>query len=388
MNFINFAVTPILTVFNSIKSWASSLEPNTIVSIIALVITAITLFTTTRNNKKNNFDNLFFHLMSLLNGILSSDENDSKNVGNTIEHIKKMSVDRLATSKSDAIKKNYDKNIDSVEKGFVLLENMYLEIEKKKLLESDKITKIPADIRIPIRKEKYLNKISKLADIYLYSRPTVYYTHYRDDKPNDSNYPFSSVPDNAVENLLIDVNFKNDPAKAIDDIFNTKKVSEFNNLIKNLKIKFPKQEAEIEQVKVELSSLFIHKNMELPSEITEEQKKEIIKSAFSGNKHGVYFRTVHRILKIIIDFSHSKTTQKKYTGIFRTQLSENHLMILFYNAQYTDRGKKFKQLVTKLNLWGDEKEVDVNADAIHFATSNLIWKDTDLKILKNEYVRK
>lgn len=389
MSFINFVINLIFSIINSIWNWIIS-EPGTIVSILALCVAALTLFANTQNNKKNNFDNLFFHLISLLNKIISSKENSSEEINGTLNSIKTKAADSLKQFQLRKIKKYYENNIDSIEKGFVTLENLYLDIERNKLESIRNDTSISTTKEFPIRKNRYLKEAEKLADITMFKRPAVYYTYFRGGTVDESNLYEFDVNDNAIENLLISMKFNDDPSLATYKIFNTSANEKFMALIKELKLKFPKKEGEIDQINTKLSNLFLPENTKIPHEIPETTKRDIVNTILLGNKHGIYFRTIHRILKIILDFSDSETVLNKYCGILRTQLSENHLMILFYNAEYADRGKKFKDLVKTMNLWGDSEELDTdnNSDVIHFTTSNLIWKDKDLEILRNQYVRK
>ncbi|AUX11485.1 hypothetical protein C0213_03395 [Latilactobacillus sakei] len=376
-------------IMNSALKWLIS-NISTIIATLALIATVYTSIVTAKNNKNNNFDNLFFHLISLLNKVISSNENSSDEIKTTLDKIKTKSQLKLNKLRTDEIKSNYKRNEPFLNDVFTKLDNLYLDWEQTKL---QKIKNNPSTLdskRIPIRKPEFLDHITNLSDINLSERSSIYYSYYKGDTENtDSNYP-DDVLDNQLESLLIITNFNNNPVNAIDLIFNSEGNNTlFNSLISDIQKKFPDKASDIGCWKEELFEMFHHETMEMSSEISETEKKEIIEKILLDNKHGIYFRTVHRILKIILDFSNSDKVINKYCGILRTQLSENHLMILFYNAQYTDRGKKFKSLVKKMNLWGDKEELDtsINSDTIHFATSNLIWKDTDLNILKDEYVR-
>ncbi|KZU62669.1 hypothetical protein Nizo2814_1798 [Lactiplantibacillus plantarum] len=110
-------------------------------------------------------------------------------------------------------------------------------------------------------------------------------------------------------------------------------------------------------------------------------KDEIVESAIDFNKYGKFFRTVHRIVKLLLE--RSADEQQKYIGILRTQLSEEQLILLYYNAEYTQRGKKFKENVKDMNLWGDRKELELTPP-MHFNNELLVWSD-DLDILKKDY---
>ncbi|MDG2982067.1 hypothetical protein, partial [Latilactobacillus curvatus] len=67
------------TYINPTWKWLSALEPSAFIALLALITTLVTFSITSMNNRKNSFENLFFHLISLLREILKLDENGSKN---------------------------------------------------------------------------------------------------------------------------------------------------------------------------------------------------------------------------------------------------------------------------------------------------------------------
>ncbi|KZU03262.1 hypothetical protein Nizo2263_2974 [Lactiplantibacillus plantarum] len=119
-------------------------------------------------------------------------------------------------------------------------------------------------------------------------------------------------------------------------------------------------------------------------EVLTEKREKLAESSIDFTRYGQFFRTVHRIVKLLLD--RSTEEQQKYIGVLRTQLSEEQLVLLYYNAEYTQRGKKFKANVNNMDLWGDKEELGITPP-MHFNDKLLVWPD-DLEILKNEYTSK
>lgn len=116
-------------------------------------------------------------------------------------------------------------------------------------------------------------------------------------------------------------------------------------------------------------------------EVLTKEREKLVESSIDFTRYGQFFRTVHRIVKLLLD--RSTEEQQKYIGILRTQLSEEQLVLLYYNAEYTQRGKKFKENVNNMDLWGDKKELRITPP-MHFNNELLVWSD-DLDILKKDY---
>ncbi|GIQ94160.1 putative phage abortive infection protein [Lactiplantibacillus plantarum] len=117
-------------------------------------------------------------------------------------------------------------------------------------------------------------------------------------------------------------------------------------------------------------------------EVLTEERENLVKNSIDFTRYGQFFRTIHRIVKLLLD--RSTEEQQKYIGILRTQLSEAQLVLLYYNAEYTQRGKKFKENVNNMDLWGDKEELEITPP-MHFDDDLLVWPN-DLEILQKEYV--
>ncbi|WP_239502874.1 putative phage abortive infection protein [Bacillus cereus] len=94
------------------------------------------------------------------------------------------------------------------------------------------------------------------------------------------------------------------------------------------------------------------------------------------NLIGHYYRNLYRIVKLIQSHTFNSESQerdneekRKYRGILRAQLSSFELLMLFYNISYSEKGKKFKELIEGINFFDD-----------HLIEKDFIWKN-DVKEL-------
>lgn len=86
---------------------------------------------------------------------------------------------------------------------------------------------------------------------------------------------------------------------------------------------------------------------------------------------GHYYRNLYRIVKLIQNTTFDSESQERdneekrqYRGILRAQLSSFELLMLFYNISYSEKGKKFKELVAGINFFDD-----------HLIKEDFIWKN-------------
>lgn len=89
------------------------------------------------------------------------------------------------------------------------------------------------------------------------------------------------------------------------------------------------------------------------------------------NVIGHYYRNLYRIVKLIQNTTFDSESQERdneekrqYRGILRAQLSSFELLMLFYNISYSEKGKKFKELVAGINFFDD-----------HLIEEDFIWKN-------------
>ncbi|CGF77969.1 putative phage abortive infection protein [Bacillus sp. N447-1] len=100
------------------------------------------------------------------------------------------------------------------------------------------------------------------------------------------------------------------------------------------------------------------------------------------NVIGHYYRNLYRIVKLIQNNTFDSESQERdneekrqYRGILRAQLSSFELLMLFYNVSYSEKGKKFKELVAGINFFDD-----------HLIEEDFIWKNDGTELANlNKY---
>lgn len=114
------------------------------------------------------------------------------------------------------------------------------------------------------------------------------------------------------------------------------------------------------------------------------RKKQGIESILTVyyNEIGSYFRIFHRIIKYINKKVPNEENRKDYLGFLRATLNEKELLVIFYNAVYTDRGSGLLEELSKTTFFGEYHELLENGTIQHFNSSSLLWKSDDLKIMR------
>ena len=97
---------------------------------------------------------------------------------------------------------------------------------------------------------------------------------------------------------------------------------------------------------------------------------------------GSYFRIFHRIIKYINEKVPSKESKKDYLGFLRATLNEKEMLVIFYNAVYTERGSGLLKEISKTTFFGEYHELLEDGTVQHFNSSSLLWKSDDLKIMR------
>lgn len=100
---------------------------------------------------------------------------------------------------------------------------------------------------------------------------------------------------------------------------------------------------------------------------------------------GNYFRIFHRIVKYIMEASIDLEKKKEYLGILRALLSSGELLVIFYNAFYSTRGKGLKKQLSKekTGFFADETDLGLvnfskGIDLPFFRYDDLIFDKNDL----------
>lgn len=119
--------------------------------------------------------------------------------------------------------------------------------------------------------------------------------------------------------------------------------------------------------------------------LPKEKKRNGIETAINDyySEVGAYFRIFHRIIKYINDKVTDEDIRKDYLGFLRATINEKELLVIFYNAAYTERGSGLLEEISKTTFFGESQELEENKTVQHFNPSLLIWKSKDLETMRN-----
>lgn len=120
--------------------------------------------------------------------------------------------------------------------------------------------------------------------------------------------------------------------------------------------------------------------------ISENERKKIINTVSNSyySDLGAYFRLTHRIIKYINDSVKEPKERNNYLGFFRSTIEENEILVIFYNAYYTERGEGLGKELSKTSFFGKKGELGENNNFIqHFSRDKLLWPKDDLKFMRN-----
>lgn len=99
------------------------------------------------------------------------------------------------------------------------------------------------------------------------------------------------------------------------------------------------------------------------------------------------FKTLYRILRYIDSSSFDKSTKEHYAKILRSQLSDNELLVLYYNC-HSDLGKKAREIVMKYDLLKHINQLDkIELGCCNIPNKEKIWQyfRTINEIIKNNF---
>ncbi|MDT6349349.1 putative phage abortive infection protein [Enterococcus faecium] len=120
--------------------------------------------------------------------------------------------------------------------------------------------------------------------------------------------------------------------------------------------------------------------------IKEADKIEIVNKVSNqyNSELGSYFRLTHRILKYINQNVKDESIKNNYLGFFRATIDEDELLVIFYNAYFSKRGKGLGRELAKTSFFGKEGELGEEDNFVqHFNRDNLLWPEEDLKIMRH-----
>ena len=351
LSFLRFIVKAVLqanltTMFSGISALAACASV-----IVSIHMTKRNLKLSKENNeinvaatKQNNFDNMFFKLLELLNKNIDAivNANDSSfNAADLISNIKKSILKKKNQKSIDAQIKFVKENKEWLLEEFIALENLEI-----------------CQIRENKGKIKGTNN----------TRPTIYnqQINSKEDLDKYSKNMF-------VEKRGITEGRMWTYTEVMYEIFNGIVKDERNDIFydtKNTGILFSDQFSMLLQAYGENEDIFneyeiiskpFHKINNSKNILTHTDIEDVISEEFCSIKFGSFFSIVNRIAKIIKDqYKDDVINQNKYVGILRTQIPSLLLVCVYYNAEYLPEGKKLQDNLKDLNLWGDKEELENN----------------------------
>ena len=118
--------------------------------------------------------------------------------------------------------------------------------------------------------------------------------------------------------------------------------------------------------------------------LPDDRKRKGIELAINAyySEIGSYFRIFHRIIKYINDKVTDEETKKDYLGFLRATINEKEMLVIFYNATYTERGKGLLKEIRKTTFFGENYELLEEGPVQHFNSESLIWKSNDLEVMR------
>ncbi|HIB1912178.1 TPA: putative phage abortive infection protein [Enterococcus faecium] len=151
-----------------------------------------------------------------------------------------------------------------------------------------------------------------------------------------------------------------------------------NEKLKSLSIDVPE---EFQKLLDKIDVYSTSKNYNL---LNDSQRKKSIEDVLNTyySTMGSYFRLFHRIIKYLNDNVKDTEALNNYLGFLRSTINQDELLVIFYNAAYTTRGKGLLHELKKTTFFGNEEDIKNNQ---HFDTNELFWRkdDTDIMLNKN-----
>lgn len=132
--------------------------------------------------------------------------------------------------------------------------------------------------------------------------------------------------------------------------------------------------------------LYNQMNKIIPPDLSREQRKTIVESSLREHYGiiGNYFRTFHRIIKFVNENVKDGTTKANYIGFIRAMINEREMLVIYYNAFYTNRGKGLGEQLIFTNFFGtlNDLPIEDTEDAQHFNKNSLLWGKYDIEVMR------
>ena len=171
-------------------------------------------------------------------------------------------------------------------------------------------------------------------------------------------------------------------------------VALYNQLVSDLRMeKLERKRTEHLHQHLNEDEVVIYSGRNLIRQLTEELNRLLLNPRYPNGekcylnfyekyKHHLshYFRNLYRIYKIVDEANfnassdhnsdYNKEKKKFYTGIIRAQLSNDELILLFYNCIYGHGQSKFKPLAKRYDMFDNMPEEDLHDPSLlekHFS---------------------
>lgn len=114
------------------------------------------------------------------------------------------------------------------------------------------------------------------------------------------------------------------------------------------------------------------------------RRKKAIELSISKNYSdiGSFLRTFHRIVKYINENVTDEELKKNYIGFLRASLNETEILVIFYNAVYTKKGKGLLNQLKQTTFFGEKEEFD-EIDAPPFVSRKNLYFEEDFEYMKS-----
>ena len=132
----------------------------------------------------------------------------------------------------------------------------------------------------------------------------------------------------------------------------------------------------------ELYSEVLKRNIIMITKGSKDKIVEDILNEYYGEM-GSYFRIFHRTVKFINENVMDKDSKSNYIGFIRAMINEHEMIVIFYNAFYSSRGKGLGEQLEYTNFFGEQNEIPTknSEKAQHFNKELLLWEKDDIKIM-------
>jgi hypothetical protein len=134
---------------------------------------------------------------------------------------------------------------------------------------------------------------------------------------------------------------------------------------------------------VEFLNLYNDMYMRVNYQFDETSKNEIVELGLRDyyGELGNYFRTFHRIIKFINENVKDMDAKANYIGFLRAMINEKEMIVIFYNAFHSSRGKGLADQLKYTDFFGTSVDLPLSGDleAQHFNKKLLLWENSDIE---------